>query len=113
MRRNLGNDLHGSQHSSRPVDVFAQTSSFYGFRAIARPDYRGVSRVGLTRKNSPTSAIVSPTTKVVPMTTRRNLFTGHGEEDVWIEIAGSPEKTVTSIPKKTQLIRRWGNLQCS
>ena len=67
----------------------------------------GRAGFGLIRQNSPTSAMISPMMKVVPITTARNFSTGQPEVDeAAIESDGSNERPVTSNPKKTQLVRR-------
>ena len=61
---------------------------------------------GLTIKNSPASAIISPMMNMVPMITNCSLPTDHDECETEIESVGRTENTVTKTPKKTQLISR-------
>ena len=75
--------------------------------------YLSEAGFGLIRQNSPTSAIISPMMKIVPMTTVRCLSTGHAVNETEIESAGSAEKPATRKPKKTQLISRCASRQCS
>ena len=65
---------------------------------------------GLIRQNSPTSAIISPIVKVVPIITARSLSTGHdeGEEGV-SERVGCNESQVTSSAKTAHIATRWSN----
>ena len=74
--------------------------------SVSAPSSRADVRTGVTSKNSPTSAIISPTMKVVPRITICSLASGHADRETGIESVGSAENPVTRIPKKTQLISR-------